>query len=67
MCLSVRSEGAGDTFSFLLPFMETCVTLVEVYSEDSEVTPLVLELFTLVAENLVVFLDQVVMCVCVRV
>ncbi len=48
-----------DAFSFLLPFMETCVSLIEVYRENSEVIPLVLELFSLVAENLIVFLDQV--------
>ncbi len=48
-----------DAFSFLLPFLETCVSLIEVYREDSEVIPLVLELFSLVTENLIVFLDQV--------
>ena len=67
-CL-VRGEGEGEEvrvcsislqefFSFLLPLLRGSVQLLELYCDVSEVIRVILELFTLMAENYIVFLSE---------
>lgn len=55
----VRIAYVQEFFSFLLPILQTCVSLLELYSGAADVVAVILELFVLVAENYTVFLDQV--------
>ena len=57
--MSVRPDNVQELFVFITPFLEACVSLAEVYNDFSEMIGLILELFALVAENLIVFLTQV--------
>ena len=57
--MSVRPDNARELSVFIAPFLETSVSLAEVYSDVSEMVSLILELFSLVAENFIVFLSQV--------
>lgn len=47
-----------EQFHFLLPFLQVCVSLMEVYSGVSEVITVILKLFSLVAENSFVWLES---------
>lgn len=58
----VRVAYVQEFFDFLLPLLQTCVSLLELYSAVADVVAVILDLFVLVAENYTVFLDQV--CVC---
>ena len=55
----VRIAYIQEFFNFLLPLLETCVSLLELYTGTADVVAVILELFILVAENYTVFLDQV--------
>ena len=48
-----------EFFDFLYPILRTCVSLLELYCGMADVVAVILELFSLVAENYIVFLDQV--------
>ena len=55
----VRIAYIQEFFSFLLPILETCVSLLNLYTGIADVVAVILELFILVAENYTVFLDHV--------
>lgn len=61
---SIRLAYIQEFFRFLLPMMQTCVSLLELCSSMADVVGVILELFVLVAENYTVFLDQVSVCRC---
>ena len=44
-----------EQFHYLLPFLQVCVSLMEVYSGVSEVITIILKLFSLVAEYSIVW------------
>ena len=48
----------SEHFQFLLPFLQVCVSLMEVYSGVSEVITVILKLFSLVAEYFVVWFES---------
>ena len=55
----VRVAYIQEFFNYLLPILETCVSLLELYTGTADVVAVILELFVLVAENYTVFLDAV--------
>ena len=48
----------SEHFVFILPFLQVCVSLMDVYSGVSEVITVVLKLFSLVAEYFVVWFES---------
>ena len=48
-----------EFFAFLLPLLQASVRLLEVYSDNTEVIRVILELFALMAENYIIFLSEV--------
>ena len=47
-----------EHFQFLLPFLQVCVSLMDVYSGVTEVISVILTLFSLVAEYFVVWFES---------
>jgi hypothetical protein len=47
-----------EFFAFLLPLLQASVRLLEVYSDNTEVIRVILELFALMAENYIIFLSE---------
>ena len=56
--MRVCSISLQEFFSFLLPLLRGSVQLLELYCDVSEVIRVILELFTLMAENYIVFLSE---------
>ena len=56
---STRIAFVQEFFTYLLPILQTCIKLLPLYEEIDDVITVVLELFTLVAENYIVFLNKV--------
>ena len=56
---SARPDSVPGFFTYLLPLLQTAVSLLELYSDVPEVGRVILELFALVAENYTVFLNEV--------
>ncbi len=56
---SIRVAYAQEFFHFLLPILQVSVSLLELYSGQPDVVTVILELFVLVAENYIIFLNQV--------
>lgn len=54
MCGLVEAR-RPEQFPFLLPFLQVCVSLMEVYAGVSEVVAVVLKLFSLVAEYSIIW------------
>ena len=48
-----------EFFTFMLPILEAAVHLLEIYADTTEVVGVILDLFSLVTENYIVFLNQV--------
>ena len=48
----------SEHFPFILPFLQVCVSLMDVYSGVSEVITVILKLFSLVAEYFVVWFES---------
>ena len=48
----------SEHFQFLLPFLQVCVSLMDVYSGVAEVITVILKLFSLVAEYFVVWFES---------
>lgn len=59
LCPSVRSDNVQDLFLFLSQFLEMSVSLAEVYCDVTVIMVLILELFALVAENFISYLNKV--------
>ena len=67
--LSKQRVGGGSTrryflsimisLRFMLPMLQAAVSLLELYADAPEVAGTILELFSLVAENYTIFLNEV--------
>jgi hypothetical protein len=57
MCGLVEAR-KSEHFQFLLPFLQVCVSLMNVYSGVAEVITVILKLFSLVAEYFVVWFES---------
>ena len=56
---SARPDAVRDFYEFLLPLLRVSVSLMELYLGMSDVVTVILELFSLVAENYTAYLDEV--------
>ncbi len=59
LALGSRPDSIQILFSFLLPLLQTSVSILELYADSPETVRVILELFSLVAENYIVFLNEV--------
>ena len=57
-------DSVQEYFIFLLPLLQACAPLLEVYADVPEVVGVIFELFALVAENYIHFLDRVIVLSC---
>ena len=59
---SARPDAVQEFYEFLLPLLRVSVPLMELYLGTPDVVTVILELFSLVAENYSAFLDEVGTC-----
>ena len=56
---SARPDAVREFYEYLLPLLRLSIPVMELYSGMSDVVTVILELFSLVAENYTAFLDEV--------
>ncbi|KAL5457573.1 hypothetical protein EMCRGX_G034844 [Ephydatia muelleri] len=56
---SARPDAVREFYEYLLPLLRLSIPVLELYSGMSDVVTVILELFSLVAENYTAFLDEV--------